>query len=144
MFCGLWKKGSEDLSDVYDLRREVFVQEQNIPEDLEFTGDDGEYNHLVIYENGVALATGRMSQVQDFKVHMGRICVRKDRRGERLGDFAVKIMKEKAFQDGALEAELDAQEHAVGFYEKLGFVKEHPVDEPSGIPHWHMKADLLK
>lgn len=141
---GIWKKGTEDLSDIYELRREVFVEEQHIPENLEFVGDDEEYEHLIVYEDHEPVATGRMRFIDSETIRFGRICVRKEYRGMLLGDFAVKIMLEKAFQEGALEVVLDAQDGAVGFYKRLGFVQEEKVDEPSGILHWRMRADLLK
>lgn len=143
MLCGVWKKAGEDLSDAFDLRREVFIEEQKISRQLEFTGDDQEYEHLIIYEDGQARATGRMKFTDSQTVHLGRICVQKQSRGSHLGEFLVKIMLEKAFQEGALTAELDAQEYAAGFYEKLGFVRIGPVNEPSGIPHCHMRAMLV-
>ncbi len=144
MLKGIWKSGSEDLSDAFDLRRHIFIEEQKVPVNLEFTGDDTEYEHLVIYDDGEAVATGRMCFVSPKRVHLGRICVKKEKRGQKIGDFLVRIMLEKAFQMGALEAELDAQEQAAPFYQKLGFVRVGPIDEPTGIPHCAMTADLLK
>lgn len=143
MLYGKWLQPEEDLTDAFELRREIFIKEQKISESLEFTGDDSEYKHLVIYEDGTAQATGRMKFTDPKTVHLGRICVRKQRRGAHLGEFLVKIMMEKAFQEGAFTAEIDAQEQAARFYEKLGFVRTGPVDEPSGIPHCSMQADLI-
>ena len=143
MLYGKWLQPEEDLTDAFQLRREIFIEEQNIPEYLEFTGDDSEYKHLIIYEEGTSQATGRMRFTDAQTAHFGRICVRKQRRGAHLGEFLVKIMMEKAFQEGALIAEIDAQEQAARFYEKLGFVRTGPVDEPSGIPHCRMQADLI-
>ena len=142
MVFGKWLQGNEDLSDCYALRQEVFVQEQEIDESLEITGDDGEYAHLVVYEDTIPVATGRMRWIGPKTVSIGRVCVKKSKRGQKLGDFLMRIMMEKAFQDGALEAVLDAQSYAVGFYERLGFVKGEAVEEPSGIPHFRMRADL--
>lgn len=143
MVCGKWRNGNEDLSDSFALRREVFVEEQGISEKLEFTGDDGVYMHLVVYEEDMPVATGRMRWIDHKTVAMGRICVKKNKRGQKFGDFLVRIMMEKAFQEGALTAVLDAQEQAVGFYERLGFIKGDRVEEPTGIPHFQMRADLI-
>ena len=87
MLKGIWKSGSEDLSDAFDLRRHIFIEEQKVPVNLEFTGDDTEYEHLVIYDDGEAVATGRMCFVSPKRVHLGRICVKKEKRGQKIGDF---------------------------------------------------------
>lgn len=44
-----WLKGEENLSDPYYVRREVFIKEQNIDEDLEWDG-------RVLVENMMAKA----------------------------------------------------------------------------------------
>ena len=41
-------------------------------------------------------------------------------------------------QPGITRAKLGSQTHALGFYERLGFIAEGPVYDDAGIPHRDM------
>ena len=57
----------EDLKDTRDLRRQVFVDELGISPELEDDGQDGACIHLVAYESGLPISTGRvMITNEDF------------------------------------------------------------------------------
>ena len=43
---------------------------------------------------------------------------------------------------GVTTAKLGAQTHAIGFYEKLGFLAQGPVYDDAGIPHRDMTREL--
>ncbi|MCL2358020.1 MAG: hypothetical protein FWC70_12855, partial [Defluviitaleaceae bacterium] len=55
-----WFMGErEDLSEIYAIRREVFVDEQGVSEEEEFDDTDGSCAHLLMYDDGLPVATGR-------------------------------------------------------------------------------------
>ena len=116
------------------IRYEVFVDEQNVPEELEIDGLDGEAKHVLTFVDGVPMGTGRI--LSDG--HIGRVAVLKNYRGLGIGKS---IMKEliKCAQDMSLEKVwLSSQWHAHSFYLDLGFVCVGEVYKEAGIDHIKM------
>lgn len=138
-----WLKGAENLSDPYYVRREVFIKEQNIDEDLEWDEKDAEADHIVIYIEGKPVATGRVI-ADNGQYLLGRIAVLKEYRGRNLGRVLVENMMAKAFEKGAEEIHVHAQTRVRGFYEKLGFEAYGGLYEEAGIEHISMKAVRAK
>lgn len=121
------------------IRKEVFVKEQGVDENNEFDELDKEVPHLVIFEDGSPVATGRIIPYKENAVKLGRIAVIKEKRGQGFGKQIVLEFIKKAKEDGAKEIYLGSQSHAVGFYEKCGFEllgTEMYLEE--GIEHYDM------
>lgn len=122
-----------------NIRLEVFVKEQGVPAENEFDEYDLKVPHLVIFLDGEPVATGRIIPYGEDTVKIGRIAVKKDKRGLHLGEKIVLELLRKAKEDGAKIVKLGAQTHAVSFYEKCGFVKEGtPEYLEENIPHYDM------
>ena len=116
------------------IRYEVFVDEQNVPEELEIDGLDGKAKHVLTFVDDVPIGTGRI--LSDG--HIGRVAVLKNYRGLGIGKS---IMKEliKCAQDMSLEKVwLSSQWHAHSFYLDLGFVCVGEVYKEAGIEHIKM------
>lgn len=121
------------------LRIEIFVKEQGVSEENEFDYYDMQVPHLVIFSNGEAVATGRSIPYGENTVKIGRIAVKKDKRGLGLGEKIVKELLRKAREGGAKRVCVGAQAHAVGFYEKCGFaLAGTPQYLEENIPHYDM------
>ena len=73
--------------DICAIRYEVFVGEQNVPEELEIDGLDGEAKHVLAFVDDLPIGTGRI--LGDG--HIGRVAVLRDYRGLGIGKM---IMKE--------------------------------------------------
>ena len=122
-----------------DLRIEIFVKEQGVPEENEFDDFDSQVPHLVIFSDGEAVATGRIIPYGENTVKIGRIAVKKEKRGLHLGEKIVKELIRKSYEDGAKTVKVGAQTHAVGFYEKCGFTLDGtPEYLEENIPHYDM------
>ena len=122
-----------------NLRIEIFVKEQGVPEENEFDDFDLKVPHLVIFLDGEAVATGRVIPYGENTVKIGRIAVKKNKRGLHLGEKIVKELLRKAKEDGAKKVYVGAQTHAVGFYEKCGFtLVGTPEYLEEKIPHYDM------
>jgi predicted GNAT family N-acyltransferase len=70
MIQGKMIQGRDDLSQVYKIRKEVFVEEQGIDESLEFDDADQEAIHVLVYEGmdaSKAVATGRIIYMSYWK-----------------------------------------------------------------------------
>ncbi len=126
-----------------NLRIEIFVKEQGVPEENEFDDFDLQVPHLVIFSDGEAVATGRNIPYGENTVKIGRIAVKKEKRGLHLGEKIVKELLRKAKEDGAKTVKVGAQTHAVGFYEKCGFsLVGTPEYLEENIPHYDMYLEF--
>ena len=124
--------------DICAIRYEVFVDEQNVPEELEIDGLDGEAKHVLAFVDGVPIGTGRIL----IDGHIGRVAVLNNYRGHGIGKL---IMKEliKWAQDKSLEKVwLSSQWHAHSFYIDLGFVCVGEIYIEAGIDHIKMYRTL--
>ena len=124
--------------DICAIRYKVFVDEQNVPEELEIDGLDGEAKHVLTFVDEVPIGTGRI--LSDG--HVGRVAVLKNFRGLGIGKS---IMKEliKCAQDLSLEKVwLSSQWHAHSFYLDLGFVCVGEIYKEAGIDHIKMFKTL--
>ncbi len=132
-----WLKGTDDLTDAYKIRFKVFVEEQNVPVDLEVDDIDSIAHHIVVYQDGIPVGTGRVFE-QDGRYYLGRIAVLKEYRKQHIGSLIVNLLLQKAFELGAREVHIHAQTSALEFYKKLGFIPYgEPYDE-AGIEHVSM------
>lgn len=131
---------SQDAEKIIEVRTEVFVKEQNVPEELEQDGKDSEMYHVLATESGKAVGTARMSR----DGHIGRVAVLKSMRGRGIGAFLMNELERQAVVARIPFIHLNAQLHAKGFYTALGYVEEGQIFEEAGISHIHMKKKLSK
>ena len=120
--------------DICAIRYKVFVNEQNVPEELEIDGLDNEAKHVLAFVDEVPIGTGRIQN----DGHIGRLAVLKKYRRQGAGKL---IMKEliKWAQDMSLEKVwLSSQWHAHSFYLDLGFVCVGEIYKEAGIDHIKM------
>lgn len=132
---------SQEKDDAFHVRRVVFVEEQNVPEDLEIDEHDETAVHLVGYDQNEPIAAARLRFVGEYG-KLERICVKQDYRGRKYGRDMILFM-ESLIKDHTYQAsKLNAQTHAESFYEALGYqtVSEEFMD--AGIPHVTMTKTL--
>jgi predicted GNAT family N-acyltransferase len=140
MIQGKYLYYGDDLTECFEIRRQVFVVEQQIPKEEEFDDIDDYAIHAIVFdnENKKAVATGRVyHNGTNYKI--GRIAVLKKERGKYYGDFVVRMLANKAFLMGAEEIHIDAQLTAISFYERIGFMTYGEEFLDSGIKHINMK-----
>jgi len=130
--------GCGDIVLCKALRTEVFVEEQGFSAEAEFDKWDAVALHALIFEDGVPAATGRLYD-ENGVFHAGRFAVKKELRGRGLGDLVVRFIVNKAFELGAKEVHVGAQEYAVPFYEKIGFCVCGDKYMEEHVPHLPMK-----
>lgn len=137
--CSIGDKVEDVLTDAHIIRIKVFVNEQNVSEELELDGKDKEAYHIVIYDKETPVATGRLL-LENGEYIIGRIAVIKKERKNGYGDLVVRILIRKAFDLGANKVIVHAQISAMKFYEKIGFVTsgEEYIEDGTGIPHINM------
>lgn len=130
-----------DYTPCHALRREVFIEEQGIPEPEEWDDLDDQAIHLLASENGTPLGTARLIRKGETG-KIGRICVVKSARGTGLGAALVNDACARFRELGCTRAYLSAQSYAIPFYEKLGFVPYGADYDDAGIPHRDMEKPL--
>lgn len=143
---GRMKTKQDDLSDIVYIREKVFQEELHIPKSLEEDDNDKNAEFAVVYkvvdspqgENEKPVATGRLIVDADGNYKIGRIAVLPEERGNQYGDMIVKMLINKAFTIGANEVYVGAQTHAIGFYEKMGFVSTGVEYNELGRKHLKM------
>lgn len=128
----------DDHATLKAIRFEVFVREQGVPAELEVDNNDPLSIHAIAWVNGQAAACGRL--LPDG--HIGRMAVRQPWRGQGVGAAVLTHLMARARQRGDREVVLSAQTHAVGFYEKFGFVAEGKTYLDCDIPHQDMRLAL--
>jgi predicted GNAT family N-acyltransferase len=121
----------------------VFVQEQNIPAELEWDEADATALHAVATNRlGQPLATGRLLQAAPGVAKVGRMAVHEVVRGAGLGALVLHALADAASARGDRQVVLHAQRTAEGFYRRLGFKPQGEPFEEAGIPHIEMAAPL--
>jgi YbgC/YbaW family acyl-CoA thioester hydrolase len=125
------------------LRRAVFVEEQNIPESLEWDEHDAVVLHAVARNRlGQVIATGRLLHAEDGVSHIGRMAVHRNLRSGGHGAAVVRVLEEAAQARGDREVALNAQRSAERFYARLGYAVHGEPFEEAGIPHIEMRRVL--
>ncbi|AUM73162.1 GNAT family N-acetyltransferase [Paracoccus jeotgali] len=132
---------TRDLDTCRALRRQVFIQEQNVSEAEEWDGLDATALHLLAWDDARPVGTARLLIAGD-SAKIGRVCVLRDMRGRGIGAQVMRAAIEVLRERGLRRAKLASQTHALAFYEKLGFVAYGPEYPDAGIPHRDMVLEL--
>ncbi|MGW6734502.1 GNAT family N-acetyltransferase [Streptomyces sp. NPDC055013] len=141
-----------DREACFAVRKEVFVVEQGVPQEIEYDAyDAGAVHVLAIRDDGTPLGTGRLlhGEAAAAKVDgdpsvgsLGRLAVHQAARGLGVGAALVRAIEEAARAQGLAAVDLHAQTHALGFYERLGYEAYGPEFPDAGIPHRAMRRAL--
>ncbi|MBP1753922.1 MAG: GCN5-related N-acetyltransferase [Firmicutes bacterium] len=112
-----------DLSEVYRIRQNVFIDEMGICKEDEFDGQDDMAMHVIVYEESGsrnAVATGRIC-FDGTNCEIGHIAVLKEYRKRKYGDFAVRMLINKAIIAGIKEIVCYSFQESVSFFQTIGF-----------------------
>ena len=131
-----WTSARTELQTV---RRAVFIVEQAIPEDMEWDEFDAVSRHaLAVDASGAPVGCGRL--LPDG--HIGRLAVLSTSRGLGVGSLLLESLVRLARENGHDRAVLNAQIHALPFYERHGFAAVGDEYMEAGIPHQTMARTL--
>lgn len=131
------KLTTQELFNIYKLRVDVFVVEQQCPYH-EIDDIDLESYHIYLQDdNSKILAYCRLYKIEDT-FHIGTVIASERRKGygTQIMKSAVKFATEELHADSVI---IEAQTYAKNFYEKLGFIQTSEPFEEDGIPHIQMK-----
>ena len=133
-----WAHEQSRLSSV---RRSVFIEEQGVPEVLEWDAADadaGTVHLLAIDRDGLAIGCARL--LADG--HIGRMAVLPGWRGRGVGRALLAAALNAAQARGHRVVKLSAQTHAAGFYARAKFTVVGEAYQEAGIEHVAMEKSL--
>jgi len=133
-FC-TWQTHQQQLMSV---RKVVFIEEQNVPIELEIDEHDPTSIHLLALDNDKPVATARL--LKDG--HIGRMCVLIEYRLQGIAAQLLKRLIHTAQQKGFKTLSLHAQINAIPFYQKSGFSVCSEIFLDAGIEHQTMQLEL--
>jgi predicted GNAT family N-acyltransferase len=129
----------QDMAQVRAIRQQVFIDEQQIPPDLEWDGHDDACIHVLAFAPaGTAVGTGRLAP--DGRI--GRMAVLASWRGRGAGSAVLTALLEAACESGRERVYLHAQESARPFYRRAGFRALGDPYLEAGIRHVSMEMRL--
>ncbi|MEA3275604.1 MAG: GNAT family N-acetyltransferase [Pseudomonadota bacterium] len=127
-----WDRDRDALSGV---RIRVFVEEQGVPESLEWDREDARAVHLLAVD-AVSRPIGTARLLDTGQI--GRMAVLPDWRNRGVGRALLRGILEIAQQRAVPQPFLNAQTSALPFYRRMGFVPVGEEFEEAGIPHRKM------
>ena len=140
-------KSKEELNLGFALRIKVFVEEQNVPMELELDEKDNSENtvHVGFFDNKKLIGVARLIDLDKDVIHIGRVVIDKEYRGQGIGreliigceNIAQQILKRKII------IELSAQIQAENFYKSLGYNRVNDIIYlDAGIEHVDMMKEI--
>jgi predicted GNAT family N-acyltransferase len=131
-----WSSHDKQLQSV---RETVFIQEQGVPRELEWDGEDEDASHfLAVNEAGQAIGCARLLATGQI----GRMAVIADQRSHGIGNRLLAATLEQAKQQRLHKVFLHAQVQVTDFYRKAGFLPSGVEFLEAGIPHLAMDMEL--
>ncbi len=126
-----WYSDKESLADI---RRRVFIEEQNVPVELEWDEFDESATHFLAALSGKTIACARLKT--DGQI--GRMAVLAEYRNQGIGQALLQFVLQEAATQALEEVSLHAQVSAIPFYEKQGFTTAGEIFFEANIPHREM------
>lgn len=120
------------------IRTRVFIEEQQVPEALEWDDHDAEATHFLVYVHQQAIGCARL--LADG--HVGRVALLPHWRRQGIGHRLLCFILATARQRGLPHLMLAAQTHATCFYQALGFEVCSSPYLDAGILHVDMELSL--
>ncbi len=128
-------ESANDLQALHALRWQVFVEEQDVPPELESDELDETACHALAFMDGLVAGTGRVVMIESGEARVGRMAVRVDVRRQGIGGQMLRFLETAAAAEGAVEVTLHAQRYVSAFYLAHGYVEEGEPFEEAGIEH---------
>ncbi|WP_065410788.1 GNAT family N-acetyltransferase [Pseudobacillus wudalianchiensis] len=131
-------KNNQEREVAYAIRKKVFVEEQRVPLEIEIDEHEDAAVHFVLYDEEKPCGAGRF-RIKDGFGKAERICILPDYRGKGAGRLMMEAVEAEARKQNVPALKLDAQVHAIPFYERLGYEVISDEFMDAGIPHKSMK-----
>lgn len=129
---------TDELYELLRVRSEVFVVEQNcVYQDLDYDDQKAIHLWLTVDDKVVALARVCPAGTHMTEISIGRVITTERGKGYGKQIMLHALDAAKAHLDAKL-IDIEAQEYAKGFYERVGFRQSSDTFMLDGIPHIKM------
>ena len=135
-------ENERELKGAFAVRRQVFTEEQNVPEELEFDRDDGEALHVVVKDGERVIGTARVLFLANSQAKLERMAILKPFRRRGIGRGIISFLNEELKNRGVAQVILHAQCVAAAFYKSCGFAESSSPFWEVGIKHIKMQKRL--
>jgi predicted GNAT family N-acyltransferase len=140
IFIKPWQEASQDA---YLIRRQVFIEEQGVPLDMELDEFDPLAKHALAYQGPLCVGTGRLIMVDSNHAQIGRMAVLSAFRNRGIGKAILINFIGQAKAEEISVLTLHAQVSAIPLYAKLGFLPKGAIYDEAGIAHRNMMLSLV-
>ena len=125
----------QELQQVREIRKKVFIVEQNVPEDVEIDQYENSSHHIIALLDDKFIGTARWRKTENG-MKLERFAVLKEKRGLGIGKELVRFILKQKKKESVIY--LHAQDHVISFYKKLGFYSVGDHFYEGGINHQKM------
>jgi predicted GNAT family N-acyltransferase len=130
---------AQQQQELHAIRRDVFVQEQHVPEEEEWDQWDPTSFHVLARDgDGQPIGTGRLTTQH----RISRMAVLKQWRRRGVGEAMLQALITEARHRQWSGLILHAQTHVVSFYARAGFIPYGAKFLEAGIEHLRMRCNL--
>jgi predicted GNAT family N-acyltransferase len=134
--------GGVELQEAWEVRRQVFVREQGISEELVFDGHDKEALHMVVKDGQRVIGSARVQFLTDNQAKLERMAILERYRRKGIGKemllFLDVVWEDKQVQQVIIHAQLEV----VPFYKLCGFDELGLPFREAGIKHIEMRKQV--
>jgi predicted GNAT family N-acyltransferase len=134
-------EAADEIDAAHELRRKVFLGEQQVDAADEFDEHEATATHMVALDESGVIATCRLRWIDD-DLKLERMAVEKRVRGQGVGSRLVEAAETLARDEGAARMILNAQTRARDFYASNGYEAEGELFMEAGIEHIRMTKPL--
>lgn len=130
------------LEPIFEVRRQVFVEGQGVPESEEMDGRDEDAIQFLARADGTPIGTARLREPDPGVGKVERVAVLEQHRQEGWGRAIMESVEDVAREDDLSRLVLHGQTAVEEFYESLGYETTSDVYLEVGIPHVTMEKQL--
>jgi len=131
-----------ELKAAFEVRLQVFVEEQGISEELELDDIDQEALHMVVKDGERVIGTARVLFLTANQAKIERMAILKPFRRRGIGRGIMSFLNEELRNKQVEQVVLHAQYAVVAFYKSCGFEESGLPFQEAGIKHIKMERQL--
>lgn len=129
-----------DIEEVFDIRKVVFIEGQNVPYDIEMDGLEDVSDHVIMIKGGRTIGCARIRRTGEG-IKLERVAVLEEFRGQGLGTRLMRFLVDRARAMDRNMIYLNSQCSASDFYARFGFKPEGEIFQEADIDHIRMVLD---
>jgi predicted GNAT family N-acyltransferase len=135
-------ESGKELAEAFKVRKEVFVKEQGISEDIELDNHGSEALHIVVKDGKRVIGTARVLFPAPSVAKIERMAILRPFRRKGIGSRTISFLNTELKNRQIEKAVLHAQYSSVAFYKSCGFVESGIPFNEAGISHLRMEKEL--